>query len=203
MGQCGCGDYQGEFQFPGPGGSIYSLEVYPGCDYCDQGPGIVIHRHVSEDGKVNWGVREQFALPFREFGDGDGEAAVPILDLDAFRGAVRDASDDLDIDRQGELKHELTRALSDVVIGTLGEFRVSVLPDNFDPERDPLPGDSVPPKRCPYYTSRHKLGGDGYCSHCRPRTVDVTDDELRAAPAGLEERIRDQQARRVQEDLDG
>jgi len=25
-------------------------------------------------------------------------------------------------------------------------------------------------ERCPYYTSRHRFGGDGYCSHCRPRT---------------------------------
>lgn len=27
-------------------------------------------------------------------------------------------------------------------------------------------------KRCPYFTSRHKFGGDGYCSYCRPREKD-------------------------------
>ena len=129
MGACGCGDYQGEFQFPGPDGSIYSLAIYPGCDDCDQGPGIVIHRHVTEQGKVSWGARDQLALPFHEFGDGDGEAAVPILDLDALRGAICDASDDLDVDRQRELKHEIVTGLHSVVVGTIGEFRVRALPE--------------------------------------------------------------------------
>lgn len=43
MGSCGCGDTQIHYQLPGPDGSIYGLEFYPGCDSCMNGPALTLH----------------------------------------------------------------------------------------------------------------------------------------------------------------
>jgi len=40
MGACGCCDGFGDFRFPGPNGGWYTLQIYTGCVYCDEGPGV-------------------------------------------------------------------------------------------------------------------------------------------------------------------
>lgn len=49
MGQCGCGDYQGDFKFKGSDDFTYVLQVYASCDYCDTPAGVIIYRMSPED----------------------------------------------------------------------------------------------------------------------------------------------------------
>ncbi len=55
MGQCGCGDFHGDFKFKGPDGITYVLDVYPSCDYCNTPAGIILYAMGSDDCKI-WGV---------------------------------------------------------------------------------------------------------------------------------------------------
>ena len=40
MGACGCCNGFGDFRFAGPNGGWYTLQIYTGCTYCDEGPGV-------------------------------------------------------------------------------------------------------------------------------------------------------------------
>lgn len=55
MGQCGCGDFSGDFRFKGPEGIIYVLQVYPPCEECDNPAGVIIYSMNEEDCKA-WDV---------------------------------------------------------------------------------------------------------------------------------------------------
>ena len=49
MGQCGCGDFSGDFKFKGPKGITYVLQVYPPCKECDNPAGMIIYSMNEED----------------------------------------------------------------------------------------------------------------------------------------------------------
>lgn len=49
MGECGCGDYAGEYKFPGPEGVMYSVGIYPACPYCYLPRTVVVYRHKADD----------------------------------------------------------------------------------------------------------------------------------------------------------
>jgi hypothetical protein len=57
MGVCGCGDYQPEFKFKGPGENWYVLQLYPGCSHCDTPAGVIIY-NMSPEASKTWGVEE-------------------------------------------------------------------------------------------------------------------------------------------------
>lgn len=42
MGQCGCGNFNGEFTLPAPNGGLYAFWRYRPCEYCDTPAGIVV-----------------------------------------------------------------------------------------------------------------------------------------------------------------
>ncbi len=80
MGQCGCGDYHPEFQFPGPDGSVYTLEIYDSCRYCETPMGVVVtHHRKLTDENDDYAVRELPLLPFTDLGD-SLSASVPLVD---------------------------------------------------------------------------------------------------------------------------
>lgn len=55
MGQCGCGDFYGDFKFKGPDGVVYVVDVYCPCDYCHTPAGVVIYAMDNEDQQL-WDV---------------------------------------------------------------------------------------------------------------------------------------------------
>lgn len=122
MGACGCGDYVGEFTFPGPGDTVYSLAIYLGCIGCDQGPGITIHRHATEQGRQSWGVAEQAPLVFHDFGDGDGDACVPVLGLDTFRAIGKKIAHE-EPDMADIITDDFVREIPGMVAATLAAYR--------------------------------------------------------------------------------
>ena len=67
MGQCGCGDFQGDFRFPGPGNITYVVSVYPSCDYCQTPAGVVIYAITLADCKV-WAIDHLPELPMCDAG---------------------------------------------------------------------------------------------------------------------------------------
>jgi hypothetical protein len=51
MGACGCGDYQGEFKFKGPGNITYVMQIYESCDYCDTPAGVILYAFDPDEAK--------------------------------------------------------------------------------------------------------------------------------------------------------
>lgn len=82
MGECGCGDYAGEYKFPGPEGVMYSVGIYPECPYCQAPRSLVVYRHSADDDLF---LPDVSPLPFQPYGqepDGlEGEFAWPIEPL--------------------------------------------------------------------------------------------------------------------------
>jgi hypothetical protein len=72
MGVCGCGDFNGDFKFPGPDGITYVLQVYPPCENCNTPAGVIIYSFNKDDCK-NWDVDE---IPELDFGNGEALIAV-------------------------------------------------------------------------------------------------------------------------------
>ena len=67
MGACGCGDFHGDFQFPGPDEITYVLCVYPGCSHCDTPAGIVLYA-MDDDDCTQWDVASIPVLDVRDVG---------------------------------------------------------------------------------------------------------------------------------------
>lgn len=67
MGQCGCGDFQGDFKFKGPEGITYVLQVYPACDNCDTPAGVIIYAMDKNDCEM-WGVNEIPEIKIQDVG---------------------------------------------------------------------------------------------------------------------------------------
>lgn len=76
MGTCGCGDYAGDYKFPGPEGVMYSVGVQPSCHYCQVPRTLVVYRHKADDDFLPM-VDD---LPIQPYiaGEVEGEFAWPI-----------------------------------------------------------------------------------------------------------------------------
>ena len=66
MCECGCGDGDPLFQFPGPKGSIYAFHVYPGCSNCEAPAGIILVKYKNKKEAAMYGGDELPQMPFRD-----------------------------------------------------------------------------------------------------------------------------------------
>lgn len=81
MCECGCGDFNASWRLPGPKGTTYSIQVYPGCDFCDTPAGILIGKHSKEDAAA-WGVPDLPEPTFPKLNDKDydgAQFAIPVF----------------------------------------------------------------------------------------------------------------------------
>ena len=67
MGQCGCGDFAGDFKFKGPDGITYVLQVYPSCNNCDNPAGIILYAMNKDDCEM-WEVESIPAVEITDVG---------------------------------------------------------------------------------------------------------------------------------------
>ena len=85
MGQCGCGNYGGEFRLPGPGKDIYVIEFYGGCKDCDTPAGIVLYR-MNEQEQAQWGALD---LPELDMKNWDAGRLLPVMHLSDLQGRLQ------------------------------------------------------------------------------------------------------------------
>lgn len=90
MGACGCGDFQGDFKFKGPGNDYYILQVYPPCAYCETPAGVIIYRMGKTD-QTMWRVDEIPEVKILDIG-----TAIWVLDAEKFKR--NDIFEDMDTD---------------------------------------------------------------------------------------------------------
>jgi len=83
MGACGCGDFHGEYQFPGPGDVVYAIGLYPSCKYCDTPAGVTLYRFDNGDHEM-FDVQH---IPPMEFTD-YGAAFINVLGRDHLRSVI-------------------------------------------------------------------------------------------------------------------
>jgi hypothetical protein len=78
MGQCGCGDYNGQWRIPGPNGTWYVIGPYHGCNNgCSEPAGLFIDLMDTSD-MADWSADE---LP--EIGGPEHKNfGIPVLNLD-------------------------------------------------------------------------------------------------------------------------
>jgi hypothetical protein len=85
MGECGCGGSFGDFHFPGPDGTLYTLEVYEGCETCETPLGVALSRYTKHAPSGDLACVE--ALPEAPWNIRD-EVPLPLLDLDIVRSQL-------------------------------------------------------------------------------------------------------------------
>ena len=78
MGVCGCGDFYGDYKFPGPGDITYVLQIYPSCNICHRPAGVVLYKFNPENVK-QWDVEEIPDLEISNIGTGIGVIDPNIL----------------------------------------------------------------------------------------------------------------------------
>lgn len=81
MGQCGCCDYQPEFKLEGPAGTVYTIQLDPGCRYCDEHRiGLIVHR-LKDETAHDWEAYRTDPLEFKSVDDGGNFAEARYLVL--------------------------------------------------------------------------------------------------------------------------
>ena len=67
MCECGCGDGDPLFKFPGPKGVFYAFHVYPGCINCEAPAGIIIVRYKDKGAAEDFDANSLEVMPFRDY----------------------------------------------------------------------------------------------------------------------------------------
>lgn len=67
MGQCGCGDFNADFKFKGPGNITYVLQIYDSCEYCETPAGVIIYAMNPKDCKM-WDVEHLQEVKIEDVG---------------------------------------------------------------------------------------------------------------------------------------
>jgi hypothetical protein len=85
MGECGCCDPTWLYQFPGPDGVVYLLDIHSGCSYCHTPASVNIYR-LGREAQEDYlgdqsGSQSPPELEFYDIGDFD-IASIPVLDPD-------------------------------------------------------------------------------------------------------------------------
>lgn len=109
MGECGCGDGFGMWQFPGPEGTVYTFDLYYGCAGCANAVGITLHRYQGEAAE-DCPVAGVDAMPWRTPGPArlDGTdwgyscCTPPLIDPETLADDIVEALGDLDCTFDGE-----------------------------------------------------------------------------------------------------
>lgn len=106
MGQCGCGEFNGYAQFPGPGDTVYVIDFYVGCKDCDESPGPTLYRMTREE-LAEWGCED---LPQADFNDYGMLALTPLFGVTLRKNLVAELEGEVpDIDEL--LKDSLADAM--------------------------------------------------------------------------------------------
>ncbi len=74
MCECGCASAPPDFQFKGPDGLLYTLQIHRPCRHCETPLGVIIARHNPEEVE-EWGLDQLPELPWGEY----EEAAFPLV----------------------------------------------------------------------------------------------------------------------------
>lgn len=80
MGQCGCGDFLPQFKIPGPGRSLYTLQVYMPCDYCQTPAGVIVSRLDGPEEIESWDAQHLPDLPFNAVSNRHHEKFLGVAD---------------------------------------------------------------------------------------------------------------------------
>lgn len=131
MGQCGCGDFCATHKLPGPDGTAYAFDVYPGCQSCGTGVSVVVSRFSAAEAK-RWGVPDLPDLPFHTSRgeDYDGQhALIPIYHPENLVRDLWEAQADPSVAVMKKSKR-LAEALPD------GEDFAKMVKANFEATRD-------------------------------------------------------------------
>jgi hypothetical protein len=67
MCECGCISCGEFYQLPGPKGSLYVLQIYPGCDYCSS-PIAIIIRHIKREDDEFQDYKECQLFKLKDYG---------------------------------------------------------------------------------------------------------------------------------------
>ena len=84
MGACGCGDFQPDFKFKGPGDVTYVVQVYPSCSHCDNPAGIIIYSFTPKEAEM-WGLEH---VPEKEI-TSDG-TTIPVIHPKHIMSTIRE-----------------------------------------------------------------------------------------------------------------
>ena len=67
MGACGCGNFNANFKFKGPGDSTYVFQLYAACSYCNTPAGVILYKMSPED-CADWCVDDLPDVEIRDVG---------------------------------------------------------------------------------------------------------------------------------------
>lgn len=83
MGQCGCGDFYGDFKLKAPDGNNYIIQIYKGCKECNMPAGIIIYNFDKEEGK-SWDVDhiQEIEIPNND------QRFISILNIDQIKNKM-------------------------------------------------------------------------------------------------------------------
>lgn len=84
MGSCGCGECVGQYKFPGPNNTWYTLEIYRPCNYCKTPLGTII-RHFSGEDIEMFDIEN---LPDLDFDKELNDSYIKILDTKALEKSM-------------------------------------------------------------------------------------------------------------------
>ena len=103
MGQCGCGDFQGDFKFKGPGNKWYVLQVYPPCDYCETPAGVILYKFNKKDQEL-WRINEIPEVEIQDIG-----TAVWVVDVECLK------KDPVFEDQETDIQHAFLKAVNKAI----------------------------------------------------------------------------------------
>lgn len=123
MGQCGCSDTEPMYQFPGPDGVTYGIQIYPSCHYCSAPAGVELYRFGVGEAAV-WldGVPEAPFRPYSATSPVDADLAIPVLDPEHLGPALAEVCDPDDMDQAID---SVRMHLDEAVHATLDAWRRS------------------------------------------------------------------------------
>lgn len=121
MGSCNCADYDGIARLPGPDGCVYVLQIYHGCEGCDTGPGVMLHRMSKREAET-WDADDLPVVPF-DAGDWDS-VLIPVVDHDKLQARLNAFNDEhgADYDLDGFIHDAASEALRDACSDTVAEW---------------------------------------------------------------------------------
>ena len=132
MGQCGCGDTTPDYQFPGPDGVIYAIQIYQSCHDCQSPAGVEIYRFDpnSEDTE-DWvrGVPELDFMGYPHDDTRDAQAFISVLDPEHMVAALVKVAEEDGDDRPQPSETAVRFALPEAVYRTLSAWKAPATPD--------------------------------------------------------------------------